>query len=331
VSSILDVIRGVVKLGLVANTSAPVPVSSVTAAARFADEGVPRKVATLVPRAVKPVPPRPAGSVPIVPPSIGSPVALVSVPELGVPSAPPLTTKAPAVPTFTARAVATLVPRPDTPVLIGKPVALVSVTADGVPRFGVVKTGDVAKTNEPVPVSSVTAAAKFADEGVPRKVAIPAPNEVIPVPPLATGSVPVTPVLRGRPVAFVSTPELGVPRAPPFTTNDPAVPVFIPSAVATPVPNAVIPVPPFATGKVPVTPVVSGSPVALVRTPEDGVPNAPPFTTNAPDVPTFTLNAVATLVPKPDTLVEIGNPVAFVKTPEAGVPSAGVTKVGLTK
>jgi hypothetical protein len=34
------------------------------------------------------------------------------------------------------------------------------------------------------------------------------------------------------------------------------------------------PVPPLATGKVPVMPVVSGSPVALVNTPEAGVPSA---------------------------------------------------------
>ena len=32
--------------------------------------------------------------------------------------------------------------------------------------------------------------------------------------------------------------------------------------------------PPFATGNVPVTPVVRGNPVALVRTPDAGVPSA---------------------------------------------------------
>jgi hypothetical protein len=58
--------------------------------------------------------------------------------------------------------------------------------------LGVVSAGLVAKTKDPVPVSSVTAVARFALEGVPRKVATPEPNEVIPVPPLATGSVPVT-------------------------------------------------------------------------------------------------------------------------------------------
>ena len=55
------------------------------------------------------------------------PVRFVTVPELGVPNAPPLTTGAPAVPTLTAKAVATPVPRPDTPVLMGRPVQLVSV------------------------------------------------------------------------------------------------------------------------------------------------------------------------------------------------------------
>lgn len=54
-------------------------------------------------------------------------------------------------------------------------------------------TGVVANTSEPDPVSSVTAAARFAEDGVPSHVATPAPNEVIPVPPLATGKVPVTP------------------------------------------------------------------------------------------------------------------------------------------
>src|ERR1039458_7356192 len=56
----------------------------------------PNAVATFVPRPEMP--------------AIGNPVVFVSVPPDGVPSAPPLTTKAPAVPTFTPRAVATPVP-----------------------------------------------------------------------------------------------------------------------------------------------------------------------------------------------------------------------------
>lgn len=78
---------------------------------------------------------------------------------------------------------------PVTPVESGRPVALVSVTADGVPRFGVTRAGDVALTVAPVPVDVVT-----------------------PVPPFATGSVPVTPVVRGRPDAFVRVRDDGVPR-----------------------------------------------------------------------------------------------------------------------
>ncbi len=64
---------GVVSVGLVANTSAPDPVSPVTAAARLADDGVARNVATLAPRPLTPV-------------AIGSPTQLVSVPDAGVPN-----------------------------------------------------------------------------------------------------------------------------------------------------------------------------------------------------------------------------------------------------
>ena len=62
---------------------------------------------------------------------------------------------------------------PVTPVVSGKPVALVRVAADGVPRLGVVNAGEVDKTTAPEPVEVVT-----------------------PVPPLATGRVPVTLVVR---------------------------------------------------------------------------------------------------------------------------------------
>ena len=40
-------------------------------------------------------------------------------------------------------------------------------------------------------------------------------------------------------------------------------------------------------------------PVKFVATPDDGVPNAPPLTTNAPAVPVLTASAVATPVPNP--------------------------------
>lgn len=66
----------------------------------------------------------------------------------------------------------------------------------------------------------------------------------------------------------------------------------------------------------------------LDKLPDDGVPNAPPFTTNAPSVPTLTPSAVATPVPRPLTPDEIGNPVAFVRVAKDGVPRLGVTNVG---
>jgi hypothetical protein len=70
--SMRPVIVGVVIAGEVAKTFAPVPVSSVNAAAKFALDGVAKKVATLVPRPLTPV-------------EIGKPVQLVSVPLEGVP------------------------------------------------------------------------------------------------------------------------------------------------------------------------------------------------------------------------------------------------------
>ena len=60
----------------------------------------------------------------------------------------------------------------------------------GVPNAGVTKEGELDNTTEPEPVEVVT-----------------------PVPPLATGSVPVTPVVKGKPVTFVMVPDAGVPSA----------------------------------------------------------------------------------------------------------------------
>ena len=62
-------------------------------------------------------------------PAFGSPVALVSVSDDGVPPAPPLTTNAPAVPTLTPRAVPTPVPNPVTLPTAGVIVALETVVS----------------------------------------------------------------------------------------------------------------------------------------------------------------------------------------------------------
>jgi len=48
---------------------------------------------------------------------------------------------------------------------------------------------------------------------------------------------------------------------------------LLPNSVGS-APTAVRPVPPFETPNVPVTPVVSGNPVALVKTAAEGVPRA---------------------------------------------------------
>ena len=88
---------------------------------------------------------------------------------------------------------------PVTPVVSGNPVRFVATPLVGVPSAGVTNVGDVAKTTAPVPVSPVTAAAKFAVVGVAKNVATPVPN-------------PLTPVAIGNPVAFVSVALVGVPR-----------------------------------------------------------------------------------------------------------------------
>ena len=76
-----------------------------------------------------------------------------------------------------------------TPVPVGSPV-----------KTGVVRVGEEAKTNTPpLPVSSVTAEDKFAEDGVARKVATPVPSPEIPVE-------------TGRPVALVKTNVDGVPK-----------------------------------------------------------------------------------------------------------------------
>ena len=89
-----------------------------------------------------------------------------------------------------ASAVATPLPNPDTPVEIGRPVALVKTMVEGVPRFGVVSVTLLVADKAPVPFNAV-----------PRAAGMFAPR-------------PDTPVEIGRPVALVSVPLVGVPRAP---------------------------------------------------------------------------------------------------------------------
>ena len=104
------------------------------------------------------------------------------------------------------------------------PVALVNVALVGVPSIGVTKVGEVAKTKDPDPVSSVTALARLALDGVAKNVAIPVPK-------------PETPVLIGNPVVFVKTPLKGVPSAGDVKVGEVRV---TPANVVTVAPNATL-------------------------------------------------------------------------------------------
>ena len=84
---------------------------------------------------------------------------------------------------------------------------------------------------------------------------------VAPVPPLPTGSVPVTLVVKlANVVDVVPVPPLAIGKVP-YTLVDKLANVV-----------DVFPVPPLAIGKVPVTPVDRGRPVALVNAAYEGVP-----------------------------------------------------------
>ena len=68
------------------------------------------------------------------------------------------------------------------------------------------KVGEVANTSDPEPVSSVTAVAKLADDGVPKKVRIPAPVVVV------EGATPAPPPIT-RALAVRAAEEASVPVA----------------------------------------------------------------------------------------------------------------------
>ena len=167
------------------------------------------------------------------------------------------------------------------------PVMLVPTKAEGVPSAGVTSVGLVAKTAEPVPVSSVKAAAKLALEGVARNVATLVPK-------------PLTPVLIGSPVQFVSVPEVGVPKI--GVTS-----VGLVANTAEPVPVSFV--------------------SAVSNCNEVNEPNevALPTEVTAP----VKLALVVTVAALPPMLKPAAVPVILVPTNADGVPSAGVTKVGL--
>jgi len=192
------------KVGLALNTKLPDPVEVVaTAANKLALVGAASHVATPVPK-------------PLIPVETGNPVALVKVSVLGTPKfgvtstgeventneLVPVEVVATALNKFAlvgaASHAATPAPNPVRPVDTGNPVALVNVIALGTPQFGVTSTGLFEKTTLLVPVFVVRQENRFALEGVPKKVAIPAPS-------------PETPVEIGKFVQLTNDPALGTP------------------------------------------------------------------------------------------------------------------------
>jgi hypothetical protein len=161
---------GVTRVGDVANTAEPEPVSSVNAPAKLADVNEPSEVA-LPTEVTAPVKLALVVTLPAVNPAavpvIFVPTKVDGVPRFGVTKVGLVAnTKAPEPVSFVtaalrfalvgvARKVATPVPRPDTPVEIGKSVAFVSVALEGVPKFGVTKVGEVDITTSPVPVMAL--------------------------------------------------------------------------------------------------------------------------------------------------------------------------------
>ena len=189
-------------------------------------------------------PPRAIVNVPVVPATIGRPVAFVNVAKDGVPRFGVVRTGLVLRTTLPVpvEIVTPVPPRatesvPVVPATIGKPVALVNVAKDGVPRFGVVRIGLVLRVTEPEPVEVVTL-----------------------VPPRAIVNVPVVPATIGKPVALVNvanegTPMFGVVRIGLVLRTTLPVPVEL-----------VTPVPPRATAKVPEVIAAAESAIAVLVT-----------------------------------------------------------------
>lgn len=178
------------------------------------------------------------GRFPVTPVVKGKPVQLVSVPDDGVPSAPLNVTKAPADPTLMPRAVTTPVPvvvvAGATPAPPPNTMALAASTPDDVHVEALLKYGmppEVPATvSAKVPADvigeppteirpPVNVCATLVTDPTPAAAHVPSPRQnvedVAPVPEFrfVTGKFPVTPVVRGSPVAFVRMTADGVPSA----------------------------------------------------------------------------------------------------------------------
>jgi hypothetical protein len=165
---------GVTSVGEVANTNAPLPVSSDMTPANC-NEVVAANTPKLLPVVVKV-------------PAVGKVTLEAAVVVSVNPKAPTVVRVEPSANAKVAEVAGAV------------KATLLILVAVATPNTGVTRVGDVANTFTPVPVLSVSADAKLADEGVPKKVATPVAK-------------PDTPVEIGRPVQLVRVPEDGVPNA----------------------------------------------------------------------------------------------------------------------
>ena len=135
---------------------------------------------------------------------------------------------------------------------------------------------------------------------MPEPVTVMAALFATPVPPLAAGSVPVTPVVSGKPVRLVATPLVGVPSNG-VTRVGEVDSTLLPEPVL-----VVTPVPPLATASVP----------ASVTVPEEVI--GPPLVVN-PVVPPETSTLVTEPAPGPVNATVMAPLPLVMVTPEPAV------------
>ncbi len=121
---------------------------------------------------------------------------------------------------------------------------------------------------------------------------------VAPVPPFAIGKVPVTPVVKGKPVAFVNTPDAGVPKAGAVKVGEVKV-LFVKVSVPAKVAKV-----PDAAGRVIAVPVPATAGAEMVAVPDVDPANATEVAEATPKVGVTNVGEVAnTKAPEPVSLL----------------------------
>jgi hypothetical protein len=167
-------------------------------------------------------------------------------------------------------------------------------------------------------------------------------DALVPLFKFPTGKLPVTPVDKGKPVAFVRITEFGVPSVGVTKVGEvastivPPLPVTVHPDNAVPLPcrqgdvtvvESVIAGVVVAFATVPAMPFAETTDTVLTEPEPDGVDHVPSPRQKVDEEADEPLLRFPT-AKFPVTPVESGNPVAFVKTTLAGVPNAGVVSVG---